>query len=114
MFSKRGDEFIDYTLLQKRGLLKQKEQALQNQVGNDGMLDLTASSPTASSGNPFDMLSTLASSSPSSTPSALPTGSPDLEVQGLKNKLEDVEYKLERLMERLMRIDSRLDELGSR
>lgn len=116
VFNKRGDEFIDYTLLYKRGLLKQKEQALKDKVGSDGVLDFTtvgSSGVNQGVANPFDMLSNLASSSsPSSSFPSSTSSSSDSDVNSLKLKIEDIEYKLERLLERIARVDSRLDELG--
>lgn len=119
VFGKDG-EYIDYTLLKKRGLLKAREDELKSQVNEEGVLDLTSaysipslsSSPSSvsSSASPFDMLSSLASansSSSSSYPSnsypthSLSSSSDSAEVNALKLKIEDLEYKLNALIDKI-------------
>ena len=61
MFGKEGD-YIDYTLLKKRGLLKAGS---GRSIVNDAVVDMnslsnsSSSSFSSSSGSPFDMLNTL-------------------------------------------------------
>jgi len=115
-------DFIDYTMLQKRGFLKKAPEAKSDiKVNSDGMIDFTqmqntssnASTNTAStSSSPFDFLNSMAgvgASSPSSIPAIFSSSSDtNSELNALKFKLEDTEYKLERLVERLAKIEEKL------
>jgi len=122
MFGKEGD-YIDYTLLKKRGLLRAGS---DRSVGNDAVVDMTSlsSSPSmssssssssfnSSSGSPFDMLNSLAStSSGSESSSSFSSSSENSDLGALKLKIEDIEYKLERLIDRISVLDSKMSELG--
>jgi len=111
---------IDYTLLQKRGILK-KSEAKKLPFGFDkkGMIDFTSpsvdnSSQTASSsGNEGGFFGFL------DNPPAANSGSQSQgyysndsasgnEVSALKIKLEDLEFKLERFLERIALVESKL------
>ena len=111
-FFKKNDEVLDLTLLQKKGILKKAMQ--QDEEPNYGKtIDLTQSPSTpgqspASSNSPFDFLDTLAQSNQSNSQTQL-NNSEDL--QHLKIKFEDIEYKMERLIEKLARIESKLESL---
>lgn len=117
-----GNEgYVDYTLLKKRGLLKESEKEVKSENTGSGFIDFTSSisntnnstnsSPQANVGNPFDLLSSLTSSSnnsnsfsESSSPasSIYPANSSSGDdVNALKLKIEDLEYKLQRLIERI-------------
>lgn len=125
----RGDEFIDYTLLKRKGLLKVpeiKEEVLDFTQGNNetktqgstpafgDFFGTSSSSSDSGSGintdvpNPF---SGLDSPSPGGLgglpmPSMPSPSSDDLkEMNALKIKLDDLEYKLERLLERLGKLE---------
>ncbi len=104
LFRKKGDmDFLDYTLLQKKGLLKVPAKQTD-------MLDLTmrgVSSPATSATNPFGFLDSMAGAANSLSVASGTGGAP--EFSSLKLKLEDVEYKLERLVDRLALIESKLE-----
>lgn len=112
-----NDEVIDYTLLHKRGLLK-----LPAQEKKDEVIDYTntssvsaanpvSSPPSSSQSNPlggfFDMTS-VANSSQSESNSSPPTilASSSDEVSSLRVKVDDLEYKIDRLLDRIASLES--------
>ena len=119
-------DYFDYTLLQKKGLLKIEEQPKEEivKVDNQGFVDFTqsinrvssstASAPSASSapaGDMFGFLDNPTSSSPSSSiygNSSSTSSDNNSDVNALRLKLDDTEYKLERLIERFARIEEKL------
>src|SRR3989338_2362201 len=119
-------DYFDYTLIQKKGLLKIKEQPKEDniKIDNRGFVDFTNASqtsssstadsaaPTAPSGDMFGFLDNMASvgaSNPSTSASLFGgTSNADSEIATLKVKLDDTQYKLDRLIERLERIESKL------
>lgn len=131
LWKKRGsNEIIDLTLLQKRGILEksrniQSQNTSQNQQTNNFILyppaqeSLPSSSPSSSS--PFDLLDSLSQNSQQESFFASSTQNPlssqnnqtyssanqdiSKEIAHLKTKLDDLEYKFERLIERLSRIE---------
>ncbi len=112
LFKKRG-EFIDYTLLQKRGLLKVSEMKQSESVkSSNGFLDFTqtanssANTSSAPADSPFSFLDNAAQASAGNG-----TSHPDLNA--LKLKIEDIEYKIERLLERLSGIEYKIDRTGA-
>jgi hypothetical protein len=112
---KRG-ETIDFTLWQKRGLIKVPEQKSSGLRGTiDGFIDLRGTAEqapateTANTGSQFDFLSSLASSSSSTLTPTSSFGQADgAEVNALKIKIEDLEYKIARLMERIAEMEARM------
>lgn len=115
-----NEDYVDYTLLKKRGLLKESENTVKSESPGSGFIDFTSSSNTnnssnsssqASVGNPFDLLSSLTSStnnsssvneSSNSMAGIYPNNSSSNEdFNALKLKIEDLEYKLQRLIERI-------------
>ena|SRR3989344_9606173 len=129
VFRKKGIETYDYTLLQKRGLLK-KEEAKRSgvKVTKDGYFELGGNAENlkeeiqsaganlagnfpADEKNPLSFLDTFAASvSSNSDGQNFNSGSAadDKSVQHLNVKLEDLEYKLERFLERLEKIEERI------
>lgn len=114
LFDKKGRD-IDYTLLQKRGLLKVPKIPERNEkITSDGTLDLTAATnvlPTNASSSENvsnDLFGFLDNSLsvPSSSESSLHT--PDLHA--LQLKLDDLEYKLDRFVEKILKIESKLED----
>jgi hypothetical protein len=101
-----AEDFIDFTMLQKRGLLNNEEQSEQS----EDVIDLTApSGGTATSETSgasalsfFDNPSALSSGSSGSS-TASPSSS--MEVSDLKVRLENAEYKLERALERIAELE---------
>lgn len=118
-------EYLDLTDLQKRGLLKipkEKEEEISTKTDQEGYVDLGGfgSNSGASSSSygspesdtsvsnamdsPFGMLDSLASSAEPS-PNVSSSNLDNKEVQHLKVKIEDLEYKLDRFMERLEKLE---------
>ncbi|MBI2451476.1 hypothetical protein HYV50_00180 [Candidatus Pacearchaeota archaeon] len=118
-FLKSG-ELIDYTYLQKRGLLK-KEEAKKREIGKvtkDGYIELNSPTTVGNKqtmetlGNQFDFLDNLAGTNANSTSEGIENKNFDeMQIQHLKVKLEDFEYKLDRLIERLNEIEEKLNRL---
>jgi hypothetical protein len=124
ILGKRGNspDIIDFTLLQKRGLIKKQRKARD-------ILDLTAGQAVQQSLNeeiskqgseagasPLSFLDNLAGASSESGSYFDSENKGELseeksaEINTLRVKLEDLEYKLERLMEKFNKIGERLDE----
>src|SRR3989344_5442398 len=117
-------DVIDFTDLQKRGILKQdfsNNFDSSDYSDGDGTLDFTkqgnflsrksdssngSSGSSAVSSGSFDFLGNLAGASTSSVSNV--SENSGLEFQGLKNKFEDLEYKFERLMEKLTEIETKI------
>ena len=103
-----GFDILDLTLLQKRGLLKQESPQTPDVIDlRVPIATLTPPSPTSTPADvsPFGMLDALATSTPTPTFSS---EAPTPELSAMKIKLDDVEYKLERLLERLSALESKL------
>lgn len=121
-FGKETD-YMDYTLLKKKGMLKIKEQKIDRLKTDEGFVDFTGLAskensempspdvPSAPAPSPnMDFLSSLASgSSPISPPSSLGDSS---DVNSLKIKIDDMEYKLDQFIERIDRLEEQLSRLG--
>jgi hypothetical protein len=108
----RGD-VLDLTDLQRRGILKKEQETQQSSVKVDrgGYFDM--SSPEKSENpvqsdlpNPMGFLDSLASTNPSTDAVSSSSGVDSLELQGLKSKIDDLEYKLDRLMEKIAKMES--------
>lgn len=119
-FFNRGD-VLDLPDLQRRGILKkQKELESAQTETTNGYVDFSntpnevkAEPPNSvePAPSPFSFLDSLSNPSTASPPSYFaPPSSPtptmdSSELQGLKNKLEDLEYKLDRLMEKIAKLE---------
>lgn len=124
-----GIDFIDYTYLQKRGLLKKEEipTVAGAKVNSQGFIELSegissaspASSetgalpaPSQNSGGFFGFLDTPTQNADSiygsSTSSSAQSSDLGMDASSMKVKLDDLEYKLERLSEKMEQIASRL------
>jgi hypothetical protein len=108
-----GVDVLDFTALEKRGLLKKREEHKEIDV-----LDLrpSASAPVIQAQpvqetSAFDFLTNFAQSSASS-PATEPIKSTDsdisLKLYTITNKLDDTMYKIEMLSSRLAQLESRL------
>lgn len=109
----KSDEVIDYTYLQKRGLLKlPKEQ----ETNENKVIDYTSSNPvnpiassneSTTNSNPlgsfFDSANAFQNTSPTNTSNS--TSNSD-EIATLRVKLDDLEYKFERAMERIAELEN--------
>ena len=127
MFKKRGPDVVDLTQLQRKGtlqrsraLVREKEGSINQDVVDLGMMrgvvareeKQISRDNNVSSG--FDFLSNFADigKENSSNISKVSNTGENLDVAGLKNKIEDIEYKLEKFIERINKIENQLSELG--
>ncbi|MBS3076705.1 hypothetical protein J4233_00365 [Candidatus Pacearchaeota archaeon] len=125
-FKKSSVDVLDFTKLQKKGLLKVPERkAEQNvRVNSQGYIDLGISnlsnttspvqentqsysgSEGGSGASALGFLDSLASSASSSGSSVYSSQTSDsVELQGLKNKIEDLEYKMRVLEDKIAKIE---------
>ncbi len=111
----RGVDVVDYTLLQKKGLLRRVPRPAAPSPSLSPSPPSLSSSPatlSSESVSPFSFFDSVASSAATSSfssdtsSSGLQSG-PD--VGNLKIKVDDVEYKMERLLERLALIECKLN-----
>ncbi|MBS3089334.1 hypothetical protein J4461_00450 [Candidatus Pacearchaeota archaeon] len=108
-------EILDLTLLQKRGILKVPEIKPANISNSDGFVDFTSQNKSESSENtnvssfsPFGMLDNALSQSPSISDMPKSSLESSSELNALKLKIDDFEFKFEKILERLDKIESRL------
>ena len=118
-----GDEYVDYTLLKKKGILKLKEEKLKSSLMSEGgFVDLTpfrneaVSEPSSTSSTPnmnnFGFLSDMASIG-SSSPSNDSSSENNLKIDesdfsALKIKLDNMEYQFDRFKERIDKLEENL------
>lgn len=123
MFNKRG-EVVDFTIAEKlkkkRGLhhaAHSAPSAAQTTPSVGGFLDFTSPAPQSSNtastetSGTFGFLSDFASSASIGTNTNDVTSkltNPDAEVNALKLKIDDLEYKLERMLERLSEMETKI------
>ena len=123
LFKKKGVEIVDLTELQKKGILerslaRQRRDEMRGANENEGFVDLSKFGTGAKSfdnsggvASPLGFLDSLASANNSSggvaeNPHELGSFK-DAEVNQLKIKIEDLEYKLERVLERLSELEKK-------
>ncbi|MBU0760750.1 MAG: hypothetical protein KJ600_06935 [Nanoarchaeota archaeon] len=107
------DEILDLTDLQRRGILKKSAEVADEEQGSNGYVELHGSTGGSSSEsvsgcapNPFGFLDSLAGAAGSGVEkTTIGSGGDSLELQGLKNKIDDLEYKLDRLMEKVAKME---------
>ncbi len=122
LFSRKGD-FVDLTDMQKRGLLK--EQVKNFETDSEGVVDLSSSnSSIVGSSNSEDSLG-LGFLSGLASAGSKPVENSDSEtgkytnrlriaranvtdISSLKIKVDDIEYKLERFLERLEKMEDKI------
>lgn len=107
---KSNDDFLDLTLLQKRGLLKmpkQREDAIDLTKSFQQPSSQTTENPVQNNFNPLSMLDSMPSAS---QPSPFYPQADVPEVSSIKIKLEDLEFKLENLIQKISLIESKLSE----
>ena len=130
IINRKGVETIDYTLLQKKCFIKQREVDNHGlKVDSKGMLDFTSFSQPVKNENviqissensisPFSFLDnavqTSSSNSPLSdsfSPQSLTATNSDngSEINAVKIKIDDLEFKLTQLVDKLLLIESKLD-----
>ena len=113
----KGVDVLDFTTLQKKGILNipEKNVEMPVKVNSQGYVDLGVSAapsvasegiPGCSSGGGVSALGFLDSLASSAAASGEPVSvSVDtLEIQGLKNKIEDLEYKIRVLEDKISRL----------
>jgi len=93
MFGKRGAD-IDFTLMHRKGLIKVPARKTNAgvKVNSQGMIDFSGAG--------------ISSSSPSGLENSM--RSPDLEVNALKLKVDDLDFKIGQLMEKLATMEIKL------
>ncbi len=110
-FKKKSPDVIDYSLMQKRGLIKEQKTSLVN-AGSSG------NSPPSPN---FDFLSTLAGAGASSSSStsvadslrdARRKSSFNAEISQLKVQHDNLDFKINNLMDKITEINKRLREKG--
>ena len=129
LLKKRGD-VLDLSALQKSGLLQrsraiaEKDKKLNS--NGDKIVDFTAmqktlsieqnnSSNNSSNEGAFGFLNSFASMGATNESKVPETfnqgnlGNSNLEVTGLRNKIEDLEYKIASLIERLERVEGKIN-----
>jgi len=132
-FSKRG-EVVDLSDMKRRGLLPKNSFQDSESSGEDRIVDLSSmrnssklnssSSVSSSNSDSFGLgfLGSLAGANVGSSSSVSSTGSEELRyterlkraragtlsVEHLKTKIEDLEYKMDRLIERLRKVEDKL------
>ncbi len=120
LFTKEG-EYVDYTLLKKKGLMKVREQEAQKNLKTEGgFVDFTslasADSPPntpQTSTNNFNPLANFDSITPSTSASSIPENMDGKELNALKLKMDDMEYKLDRFIERIDKLEEKLARQGN-
>ncbi len=120
MFKKEAP-IQDFTVLKKRGLLKDKAQKNARISLKAGFLDLTQSQQppepkeqSSQPSSPFTLLDNVlatTNTNPIQTPREASTETNSTELTNLKVKLEDLEYKLSNLIDRLLVIETKLQNL---
>lgn len=113
MFKKRG-QIIDLTKLQEKGILQRskaiaKENSLEAKndvVDLSSMISKNQSETSNSNSSGFDFLSLANAGSGSNSTGNIADS--NLDMQGLRNKIEDIEYKMEKFIERISKIEEKL------
>ena len=111
-----SEDYVDYTLLKKKGILKLKEEKLKSSLKTEGgFVDLTPLRNEATSAsstnltNNFGFLSDMASiGSSNSNSSNENVNVNESDLSALKIKIDDMEYKLERFIERIDKLEEKL------
>lgn len=114
---------IDFTELQKRGIIKKKiEEKIEGKVNysKDGFVDLTAplndniakevSQSAGEGGGMFGFLENpqIKENGEQDSETIEKTGESNEEVSNIKVQIENIEYKLENLIERLGKLEDKL------
>jgi len=122
----RGDDYIDYTLLKKKGLLKMKEEQMKKSLKTEGgFIDFsslgkeptsTTSTPSmpaeSSMFNPLANFDAIQPSAPSIASSELSGNVDAKEINALKIKIDDLDYKINNFIEKLDKIEEKLNKIG--
>jgi len=120
LFKKRSPNTIDLTKLQKRGILQRSEKIARSQSStSEEAIDLTPQTKKESlnstlqsenSLNPFELLQNLANT-PQTPKESFFQQQPPLDLSHIKIKIEDLEYKIDKFLERLQKIEEKLERI---
>jgi len=107
---KEGDEILDLTELKRRGILGDEDSEPKPPRETAGYFDFTSKNTESSSPspNPLSFLDDIAKANTPSTASTIASASDQtdsVELQGLRNKIDDLEYKIDRLMEKVAKLE---------
>ncbi len=126
-------DYVDYSLLKKKGLIKAQQDNLNSIKTDGGFIDFTsiknetqsspanATSTETPTNNNFAFLADMAGVGSSSSTNnnnqttQLEVDNNNLEfkdVNSLKVKIDDMEYKLERFIERINKLEEQLSKIG--
>ncbi len=131
---RRNRDFIDFTELQKRGLIKKSKENLPNnmKVNSDGTIEFIApqesttnvvgntSNSIANVSSPFGFLDSFASAATNTQGEGKENNLSNLvnqspcDLNQVKLKLDDFDFKLGKLMERIEKMESKLLDFESR
>lgn len=116
LLGKKSNEVIDYTMLQKLGLLKKEEikqdviDFTSNSSGN--IANQNSVSAPAGSGDPFSFMDNLAAVGTSNSVNNPLNNANNSDFSGdinsIKIKIDDLDYKLNIFNEQLERVESKL------
>ncbi len=106
----KGD-VLDLTDLQKRGLLKKLPEKVEEapKVNSQGYVELAGAQGSSSNSECSSSLAGAGTGNSEKSyfdSSANSSNVDSVEFQGLKNKIDDLEYKLDRLMEKIAILES--------
>ena len=106
---KKRDGYVDLTLLQKKGILKKEEEKKDFvSIPQTTEVQTFTQQTNTTSENPFSFLDNLANSSQTNIEQNI--SKPAEDFSSLTVKLENLEYQLERFLERLDKIEEKLRE----
>jgi len=117
LFGKKRPDFVDLTDMRKRGILRERR---SNNADSSGVLDLSSSGNSSSGSDGLGFLGSLAGAGSSqANPNSNETYGERLraarrgnmaEFRNMKVKIEDIEYKMDRFLERLEKIEDKLND----
>ena len=113
------EDYVDYTLLKKKGILKLKQDEIKRNTKMTGdFIDFTSfnndnrvsSNPAENApvNNNFSFLADMASAGATSSTTSVST-TDDKELSALKIKIDDIEYKLDKFIERIDKLEENLN-----
>jgi hypothetical protein len=102
----KEEEVLDLTKLEKRGILKEARKMKESDANTEDYVDFSSKQESSNVSNPLGFLDSLASTGASNASTSTNVASEDL--QHLKVKFEDLEYKLDRFVERLAALEEKI------
>ncbi|MCU0642382.1 MAG: hypothetical protein MUF61_02285 [archaeon] len=143
-----GTEYLDYTLLKKKGILKlpeekqtppikqeggfvdftafrteSPEQSVQPSPSNEisapvpnfdflGNMAAVGASAPETNANPLANFDTFTPATPALSASDIPGNADGKEINAMKIKMDDIEYKIDRFIERIDKLEEKLGRLS--